>query len=85
MQKDTLEKVAYLMRVRIENMQNQDKLDGKTNATLEDYLHWSLEEVEANDGVVISLVSTCKGCGEPMEGLVRIHHHTNEKGEDITK
>lgn len=82
---DTLKKVAYLISIRMENMQKQDKLDGKTNTTLKDYLLWSLEEVEANDGVVVRIVDACKACGEPMETMVRCHHHTDEKGQDITK
>lgn len=52
---EVLKKVAYLLSVRIENMQKQDKFDGKTNATIEDYLKWSLEEVMENDGVIINL------------------------------
>lgn len=50
-----LRHVARNMSWRIEGMKSQDKLDGKTNATFEDYIAWSLEEVCANDGVVISL------------------------------
>lgn len=26
----------------------------------------------------------CKECGEALYGLVRVHHHTNEAGQDVT-
>ncbi len=52
---EVLKKVVYLIGIRWTNMEEQDKLDGKTNATESDYLLWALEEVCANDGVIISL------------------------------
>ncbi len=48
-----------------------------------DYSTWGerelIEELERRDAAI----GSCKHCGEPMYGLVRIHHHT-ENGTDVT-
>lgn len=49
-----------------------------------DYSAWGerelIEELERRDAAI----GACAHCGEPMHGLVRIHHHT-ENGVDVTR
>ena len=49
-----------------------------------DYWCWGMselvEELEKRDAAI----GSCVHCGDPMHGLVRIHHHT-ENGIDVTK
>lgn len=51
---------AKCLAERIENMKQQDRLDGKTNATLENYIFWALEEVTENDNVFIDVTPNKK-------------------------
>jgi hypothetical protein len=54
-----------------------------------DYTIWStrelierIEELEAK----LHIHETCKGCGDPLYDVIRVHHHTDSiTGEDITK
>lgn len=54
---NTLNKVAKLMADRIHEMRKMDKLEKNTYST-EEYILFALEEVEANDGVVINIINT---------------------------
>jgi hypothetical protein len=48
-----------------------------------DYFAWGMselvEELERRDAEI----GACSHCGEPLHGLVRVHHHT-EQGGDVT-
>lgn len=46
----------------------------------------NLKDIETaqNEMAQVYVISTCKACNEPMEALIRSHHHT-ENGVDVTK
>jgi len=48
-----------------------------------DYFAWGMrelvEELERRDAEI----GACNHCGEPLHGLIRVHHHT-ENGVDVT-
>lgn len=53
-----LDRAAKMISERMDNMREQDALDGKTNASTFDYVLWAIEECESNDGLVVNIITT---------------------------
>jgi len=49
-----MKEIAHLIVNRIEDMIEVDRKEGKTKSTLEDYICWALEELLANDVIVVT-------------------------------
>lgn len=64
----------------IERLERTEMDIGDRNDVREGTLH--LYELRIEE--LYGLNDKCAGCGDNMNGVIRIHHHT-EKGKDITK
>lgn len=82
---ETNEGYMYSIFNRTDDTDDADEDDGGVcTGSYKDAIEMAISQATGFEFGPAELSEKCQHCGDSMNGIVRVHHHT-ENGEDVTK